>query len=320
MKHLIKNSISIKPIVFTGILLTCAAGSMTAKEKPMLDSVEVSPKVSSKASPSASPSVRSKMPLIVAHRGASRAAPENTIPAFELAWKQNADAIEADFHLTKDGKVVCIHDKTTKKVAGKNLVVRKSTLAELKKLDVGSFHGKAFKGTKIPTIAEVFATVPADKKIYIEVKGGAEMVPALIREIGKSGLKTEQIVVISFSTEVIQQLKAKAPQYKASWVCSFKKKKTGAITPSLATVLKTLKQVQADCLSSNSAVPPSVIEAVSKQGYEWHVWTVDDLKTARHMQALGVYSITTNVPDDIRTSLSGVVDTGVMDTDRRLTP
>lgn len=239
-------------------------------------------------------------PLIVAHRGASRDAPENTIPAFQLAWEQGADAIEGDFHLSKDGEIVCFHDADTKRVAGTQLVVRQSTLAELKQLDVGATHGVAFNGTRIPTIAEVFATIPQGKKIFIEVKCGAEIIPTLLNEIDQSGLTQEQIVVISFNKQVIQQLKIKAPQYKASWLCSFKKQETGEITPALATVLKTLKQIQADGLSSNTAVPASVIEAVSQQGYEWHVWTINDLKTARRMQALGVLSITTDVPGSMR--------------------
>ncbi len=239
-------------------------------------------------------------PLIVAHRGASRDAPENTIPAFQLAWEQGADAIEADFHLSKDGEIVCFHDADTERVAGTQLVVRQSTLAELKQLDVGATHGVAFNGTRIPTIAEVFATIPQGKKIFIEVKCGAEIIPTLLNEIDQSGLTQEQIVVISFNKQVIQQLKIKAPQYKASWLCSFKKQETGEITPALATVLKTLKQIQADGLSSNTAVPASVIEAVSQQGYEWHVWTINDLKTARRMQALGVLSITTDVPGSMR--------------------
>ncbi|MDP7286911.1 MAG: glycerophosphodiester phosphodiesterase family protein, partial [Phycisphaerae bacterium] len=71
---------------------------------------------------------------IVAHRGASRDAPENTIAAFELAWKQGADAIEGDFYLTKDRRIVCIHDSSTKRTARANLSVAKSTLAELRKL------------------------------------------------------------------------------------------------------------------------------------------------------------------------------------------
>ena len=239
-------------------------------------------------------------PLIVAHRGASRDVPGNTIPAFQLAWKQGADAIEGDFHLSKDGEIVCFHDADTERVAGTQLVVRQSTLAELKQLDVGASHGAAFKGTRIPTIAEVFATIPQGKKIFIEVKCGAEIIPTLLNEIDQSGLTQEQIVVISFNKEVIQQLKIKAPQYKASWLCSFKKQETGEITPSLATVLKTLKQIQADGLSSNTAVPASVIEAVSQQGYEWHVWTINNLKTASRMQALGVLSITTDVPGTMR--------------------
>ena len=239
-------------------------------------------------------------PLIVAHRGASRDAPENTIPAFQLAWEQGADAIEGDFHLSKDGEIVCFHDANTERAAGTQLVVRQSTLAELKKLDVGASHGAAFKGTRIPTIAEVFATIPQGKKIFIEVKCGAEIIPTLLNEIDQSGLTQEQIVVISFNKQVIQQLKIKAPQYKASWLCSFNKQETGEITPSLATVLKTLRQIQADGLSSNTAVPASVIEAVSQQGYEWHVWTINDLNTASRMQALGVLSITTDVPGTMR--------------------
>ncbi len=239
-------------------------------------------------------------PLIVAHRGASRDAPGNTIPAFQLAWEQGADAIEGDFHLSKDGEIVCFHDADTERVAGTQLVVRQSTLAELKQLDVGATHGVAFNGTRIPTIAEVFATIPQGKKIFIEVKCGAEIIPTLLNEIDQSGLTQEQIVVISFNKQVIQQLKIKAPQYKASWLCSFNKQETGEITPSLATVLKTLRQIQADGLSSNTAVPASVIEAVSQQGYEWHVWTINDLNTASRMQALGVLSITTDVPGTMR--------------------
>ena len=93
-------------------------------------------------------------------------------------------------------------------------------------------------------------------------------------------------------------------------MCSFKKQKTGVVTPSLETVLKTLKLIQADGLSSNTAVPNSVIEAVRKQGYEWHVWTVDDLKTARHMQALGAKSITTNTPAEMRKNLIEPIHAG----------
>ena len=238
--------------------------------------------------------------MIVAHRGASRDAPENTIPGFQLAWEQGADAIEGDFHLTRDGHIVCIHDGNTKRVSNTNLVVRATPLAELRKLDVGAYRGEKFKGTAIPTIAEVFATVPEGKKIYIEIKCGAEIIPALLSEIDKSGLTEEQIVVISFKEKVLQELKANAPQYKVSWLCGFQKQKTGEVTPSAENVLNTLKLIQADGLSSSTAVPEALIETVRKKGYQWHVWTVDDPETAIRMNALGAKSITTNVPRAIR--------------------
>ena len=138
-------------------------------------------------------------PLIVAHRGSSFDAPENTLPAFELAWKQGADAIEGDFLLTKDNQIVCIHDGSTKRLADRNLAVRGSTLEELRKLDVGSWKHEKFKGTRIPTIAEVFATIPKGRKIFVEVKCGKEIIPYLVKEIGKSKLKTEQVVLIASS-------------------------------------------------------------------------------------------------------------------------
>lgn len=243
-------------------------------------------------------------PLIVAHRGASRDAPENTIPAFKLSWEQGADAIEGDFHLTKDGHIVCIHDDNTKRVSNANMVVRNSTLAELRRLDVGRHHGETSKGVAIPTIAEVFSTIPARKTIYIEIKCGTEVIPALLGEIRKSRLKEEQIVVICFNQKVIQELKANAPQYKAYWLCSFKKDKDGGMAPSLETVLKTLELVQADGLSSNITIPQPFIEAVGKRGYEWHVWTVDDLKTSERVKALGARSITTNMPGVIKAHLA----------------
>lgn len=201
---------------------------------------------------------------IVAHRGASKDAPGNTIPAFELAWEQGADAIEGDFRLTKDGHIVCIHDGDTKKVANTNLVVHGSTLSELRNLDVGARGGKVLKGTRIPTIDEVLATVPDGKRIYIEVKCGVEIIPPLLEEIKKSGLTRDQIVVISFKTEVIQAFKAKAPQYKAFWLCRFKKREDGEVRPSVKEVLGTLKQIKADGLSSNAGVQHSVLDAIKK--------------------------------------------------------
>lgn len=239
--------------------------------------------------------------MIVAHRGASCEAPENTMPAFTLAWEQGADAIEGDFHLTKDQHIVCIHDRNTERVSNVNVLVSTSTLAELRALDVGVLHGEGFKGVAIPTIAEVFSLIPDQKGIFIEVKCGVEIVPLLLEEIARAGLKDEQVMVISFNSDVLQKLKAQAPQYKVSWLCMFRMNEAGESEPSLEVVLETLARIKADGLSSDAKIPESVIERIKEHGYEWHVWTVDDLETATRITTLGATSITSNKPGYIRT-------------------
>ena len=186
-------------------------------------------------------------PWVVAHRGASQAAPENTLPAFDLAWALGADAIEGDFYLSKDGVIVCIHDRNTKRVAGTNLVVKDATLGELKGLDVGGWHSAKYKGTRVPTIAEVFETVPRGGKIFIEVKCGVEIVDPLTEAIKASGLRDDQVVVICFTAAVIKGMKAKLPGVKGYWLTSvWKDKKTGELKPTLGSILKTLKRIGAD--------------------------------------------------------------------------
>jgi len=241
---------------------------------------------------------------IVAHRGASKEAPENTLPAFALAWEQGADAIEGDFHLTRDGHIVCLHDSNTKKVADRNLVVADSTLAALRTLDVGLSHGQAFRGTVIPTLSEVFATVPDRRLIYVEIKCGPEIVPRLLEEIEKSQLQRKQIVVISFQKGVIRRVEAKAPDLKTMWLSGFRKDQTGRITPTAAEVLATLRSIKADGFSSSKdGVTKVLIDEIKRNGFEYHVWTVDDAATAKKFQRWGARSITTNVPGSLKAAL-----------------
>src|SRR5438034_6344625 len=107
---------------------------------------------------------------IIAHRGASHDAPENTLAAVHLAWQQNADAVEIDVHLSKDGKLVVIHDATTKRTCGVSHKVRELTLAELKSLDAGKWKGRQWVGETIPTLDEVLDIVPKGRGLVIEMK------------------------------------------------------------------------------------------------------------------------------------------------------
>lgn len=242
-------------------------------------------------------------PLIVAHRGASHDAPENTLPAFELAWKQGADAIEGDFHLTNDGKIICVHDYDTKRVAGTKLIVKDSTLAQLRALDAGRWFKPEFKNTRLPIFAEVAATVPEGKKFYVEVKCGPEIVPALLREIIASGLDASQIVIISFNAPVIREMKKQAPHFKACWLSSFET--SPPLNPSLEQVLATLRDIKADGFSSkaDTRLDQTFIHGIREAGYEYHCWTVDELQLGKRFLQLGAQSITTNKPAHMRVLL-----------------
>ncbi len=97
-------------------------------------------------------------PLIIAHRGASYEAPENTMAAVKLAWQMDADGVEIDVHLTKDEQVVVFHDDNTRRFGGNRKPIAECDYSELLKLDVGRFMGEQYKGERIPLLAQVINT------------------------------------------------------------------------------------------------------------------------------------------------------------------
>ncbi len=248
--------------------------------------------------------------FIVAHRGASYDAPENTLAAFRLAWERNADAIEGDFYLTRDQQIVCIHDRTTKRVSPDQpeLTVAKSTLAELQQLDVGSWKNARFADERIPTLEEVLATVPDGKQIFVEIKCGPEILPVLGQQLAASNLKPEQITLICFSETVVTEARKTMPQYRANWLTSYRQKtETSPWAPSIDRVLKTLVRTRASGLGSHGnlkVIDAGFVAKVRRAGFGFHVWTVNDPEAARTFRSLGAESITTDRPAFIHEALS----------------
>jgi glycerophosphoryl diester phosphodiesterase len=237
---------------------------------------------------------------IIAHRGASYDAPENTLPAYKLAWQQGADGIEGDFRLTADGQIVCLHDPSTGRVGDRDLVVSESTLAELRQVDMGIVKGEEWTGTRIPTLAEILALVPEGKRIYIEIKSGLAIVEPLEKALAESGLRPEQIVLISFVGNVISGVKKKMPQYKAHLLSVFPEDKSGKVgTTGLIQRVKTLNADGAD-VCAHPGLDQAFVQAFHQAGLECHVWTVDDPLIAKQLAEAGVASITTNRPGMLR--------------------
>lgn len=111
-----------------------------------------------------------RKPVIIAHRGSSAIAPENTLAAFRRAIEDNADAIELDVHVTKDEEVVVIHDSLLRRTAGAAGRVEEQSLRELRQLSAGRWFSRSFEAEKIPTLNEVFELVKGRVGINIELK------------------------------------------------------------------------------------------------------------------------------------------------------
>ncbi|GAA4839205.1 glycerophosphodiester phosphodiesterase [Algivirga pacifica] len=242
--------------------------------------------------------------MLVAHRGASADAPENTLAAVQLAWEQDADAVEIDIHLSKDGRVMVHHDKDTKRTAnGPKKYIKETNSTALRSIDVGTFKGEKYKGEKykgekIPFLEEVLATIPEEKHLVIEIKSGMDVVPAMTSVI-KNSEKEEQVIFISFDFEAIVQTKKSFPDNKALYLCHY-------FEPfGTKKLFHKVKEAGLDGLDLNyKIIDSSVMELADLMDLEIHAYTVNELTEAKRLIALGVKSITTDQPAKLRAVIS----------------
>jgi glycerophosphoryl diester phosphodiesterase len=233
----------------------------------------------------------------VSHRGESADAPENTMPAFDLAWERGVKAIELDVHLSRDGVLVVSHDADTKRTTGVERKIKDSTWDELKDLDAGRWKDEKFAGTTMPTLDEALATIPEGARCFIEVKVGPESIPALVKSVRSSGKKPEQMCVISFNADTIAASKKALPELKAYYLAGFKRdEKTGVVTPTVDELIARAKQIHADGLdlAYTGPIDRAFVDRVKAEGLAILVWTIDDPADARRMIDAGVEGITTN--------------------------
>lgn len=239
---------------------------------------------------------------IIAHRGASYLAPENTMASVILGWEKGAD-VEVDVYLTKDNRIVIIHDGSTKRTGGTDMKVAEATSDELRKLDVGSFKSQEYAGEQIPFLDDIVETIPPGRKLYIEIKCKAEILPYLRELLVRSG-KMSQVVIIGFDLETVAESKVliDVPTY---WLKGTEKiKETEQWIPHDPKLARTVKDRGLDGLDVHYAgVTEEFAHAVKASGKKLYVWTVDDPNEARRLVKLGVDGITTNRPGWLREQL-----------------
>jgi glycerophosphoryl diester phosphodiesterase len=238
---------------------------------------------------------------IIAHRGASHDAPENTLASIRLGWQQDADAVEIDVQFSKDGHIVVIHDDNTRKTAGVRKKVSAQTLAQLKALDVGGWKHARWAGERIPTLAEAFATIPNGRRLFVEIKCGSECIPKFVEDFKASGKQPAQVVPIGFSLETMRQLKEALPKLEVCWVAAFRRTLRGW-SPKAETLIARAREADLDGLDVGGRGPVNAEFArkVHQAGLKLYIWTVDSPPQAKRLIAAGVDGITTNKPGWLR--------------------
>ncbi len=243
---------------------------------------------------------------IIAHRGASYDAPENTLAAVNLAWEQGADAVEVDVHLSADGRIVVVHDPDTRKIAGVRKKIGSQTFTELRTLDVGLWKHRKWAGERIPALEEVLESIPAGKRLFVEIKCGPECVPEFSRLFHTSGKAAEQVVAIGFDLETMHTIKSHLPQIEVCWIAEFKRNwKTGRWFPKPETLIEKAKTAGLDGLDLGARGPinANLGKLVKEAGLTLYIWTVDSPAKARRLINAGVDGITTNRPGWLREQL-----------------
>ncbi|MCF7972186.1 MAG: glycerophosphodiester phosphodiesterase [Phycisphaerae bacterium] len=241
---------------------------------------------------------------IIAHRGASNLAPENTVASARLAWEKQADAVEVDVYLSQDGKVVVIHDSTTKRTAGPDMKVADSTFEQLRQLDVGSFKDEVYAGERIPLLDEIIATVPPQGRLFVEIKCGQEILLPLEKVI-QASTKRDRIVIIAFDLDTIKAAKRRMPDIPCYWLVGTQKDKdTEAWIPHDTSLVDRISGTQLDGLNMHWAgVTEAFVHAVHAAHLGLYIWTVDDPVEAGRLAKLGVQGLTTNRPGWLRDQL-----------------
>lgn len=234
---------------------------------------------------------------LIAHRGESYDAPENTLSAVQLAWERGIEAVEVDVHLTGDNQVCVIHDMDTLRTTGRKLVVRNSTMEELQRLDAGSWKGEKWAGEKIPSLKEVLASVPSHGKLVIEIKCGSEILDTLKQTTENSLLRNDQIEIITFNLKTLAEARQMMPQYKMFWLFESRPMWLQYLLgTNPQTVIRKLGKHNIDGVNVGNSrhFKKKFIESFTSAGLPVYTWTVNDPERALELLKYGVSGITTD--------------------------
>ncbi len=248
------------------------------------------------------------LPQIIAHRGASFDAPENTLAAINLAWRQQADAVEIDIRMTHDQQIVAIHDPHTARTCDRKMVIAESTYAELRQADAGGWKGSDYQGERVPLFKDILATIPDKGKLFIEVKSGTEIIAPLSAQLNKNASLHSRLVLIGFDAPLIANLKRNIPTITTLLIASISNREADAWDEAtVERLIEDVKQWKLDGvdLDAKGSIDRNAVDRFHDANLHCCFWTVDDPAVARQLAQCGIDGLTTNRPEWLRRTYAG---------------
>jgi len=234
-----------------------------------------------------------RKPWIIAHRGASGHAPENTMAAFHAAVEMGAPFIECDIQMTRDGRFVSIHDSTVERTTNGRGAVKDLTLAELRELDAGKWYERDFMGEKIPTIEEILELGRAsDVVFYLELKYEAAwgMHHALTAAIRGSG-DVARVIVLSFDPGTLESLRGLDPTVMTGLLIEERQPDS---------VKLAVRAGARQLCPKGDLITKEFVDEAHRADLQVATWTINKPDPMRAVIAAGVNGVMTDYPDRLR--------------------
>jgi glycerophosphoryl diester phosphodiesterase len=224
--------------------------------------------------------------LIIAHRGAAGAAPENTVASIEKAITANTDWVEIDVQETRDGQIVVAHDSDFMKLAGNPIKVWEGDLAQIQQIDIGSWFDPAFADQRPPTLAQVLDIIKAgDSQLVIELKyyGHDQQLEQRVVDLVEAADMVDRVMIMSLKLAGVQKVQALRPDWTVGLLA--------------ATAVGDLSKMDVDFLAVNQNMANAAfIRRVHKAGKAVYVWTINDALSLSHWLSMGVDGVITDEP------------------------
>ena len=230
--------------------------------------------------------------LLIAHRGYSGKAPENTMAAFKLALAAGAKAMELDVHQTKDGRLVVIHDGDLKRVAGARRKIGRMTWSELRTADVGAWFSPRFLGERVPLLEAVLDFIRGRAEVHVELKAGSGAYPGIeerLADVLEKRGAWAWTAVSGFDHRALRRMRKICPQARLGYL----------LGPTLlARAWKEAAFLGAESLNlSVRQATARRVRGCRKRGLKIFVYTANDSKTLARMKRLGADGVYTNFPE-----------------------